>query len=79
VVEVNLKKQSQFVGGQIGVNSYLKGHYGKMTPIWTRKNKAKQTQFYLAPRFIWGLESELKKQSQLTRIAYCVMRIARVN
>jgi len=27
----NLKKQSQFVGEQIGVNSYLKGYYGNIT------------------------------------------------
>ena len=35
-----LKKQSQFAGGQIGVNSYLKGDYGKITASEVRENKA---------------------------------------
>jgi len=28
----DLKKQSQFAGGQNGVNSFLKGIYGNMPP-----------------------------------------------
>ena len=40
-----LKKQSQFAGGQIGVNSYLKGKYGNMAVCGTRKTKPKQSQF----------------------------------
>jgi len=39
-----LKKQSQFAGGQIGVNSYLKGKYGNMAVCGTRKTKPKQSQ-----------------------------------
>jgi hypothetical protein len=35
-----LKKQSQFAGGQIGVKSYLKGDYGKISLIGARENKA---------------------------------------
>jgi hypothetical protein len=35
-----LKKQSQFAGGQIGVNSYLKGNYGNMPVFGLQKNKA---------------------------------------
>ena len=50
-----LKKQSQFAGGIIDVKYYMKGTYGNISPFGARKNKAKQSQFYLAPRFIWGL------------------------
>jgi len=39
-----LKKQSQFADGQIGVNSYIKGLYGKILICGAAKNKAKQTQ-----------------------------------
>jgi len=34
-----LKKQSQFPGRQIGVNSFLKGNYGKTVVCGARKNK----------------------------------------
>ena len=34
----------------------------------TKPIKAKQTQYYLAPRFIWGLKSYLKKQSQFATL-----------
>jgi len=39
-----LKKQSQFADGQIGVNSYMKGDYRKITLCVARKNKPKQSQ-----------------------------------
>jgi hypothetical protein len=35
----DLKKQSQFTSGQIGVNFYLKGNYGDITACGARKNK----------------------------------------
>jgi len=35
-----LKKQSQFAGGQIDVNSYMKGEYEEIAAFWARKNKA---------------------------------------
>jgi len=59
-----LKKQSQFANGHISVSSYMKGNYDNITVCEARKNKAKQTQFYLAPRFSGGLKGDLKKQSQ---------------
>jgi hypothetical protein len=34
-----LKKQSQFAGGQVGVKSYMKGYYDKITLIGSQKNK----------------------------------------
>jgi hypothetical protein len=37
---VNLKKQTQFAGGTIGVSSYMKGYYGRITLIGAHKNKA---------------------------------------
>jgi len=40
-----LKKQTQFVGWQISLNSYLKGYYVKIMLIWARKNKPEQSQF----------------------------------
>jgi hypothetical protein len=40
-----LKKQSQFAGGQIGVNPYLKGEYDKNRPVGQDKNKPKQSQY----------------------------------
>jgi hypothetical protein len=39
-LRTNLKKQSQFVEGQIGVNSFLQGGYDKKPPLGVRKNKA---------------------------------------
>jgi len=39
-LKTNLKKQSQFVNGQIGVTSYMKGDYGNKPPFWAQKNKA---------------------------------------
>jgi hypothetical protein len=35
--------------------------------ILAAKNKAKQTQYYLAPRFSGGLKTNLKKQTQSVR------------
>ena len=35
-----LKKQTQFIVGQIGVNSYMKGIYDNIPPLGARKNKA---------------------------------------
>jgi len=32
IAKTKLKKQSQFSGGQIGVNSFLKGNYGNNIP-----------------------------------------------
>ena len=43
IAKRSLKKQSQFAGGQIGVNPYLKGDYGNTLPFGAQKNKAKQT------------------------------------
>jgi hypothetical protein len=59
-----LKKQSQFAFGQIGVRSYLKGHYDKIPLCGSRKNKANQSQSYLAPSTAGDLKTNLKKQSQ---------------
>jgi hypothetical protein len=36
----SLKKQSQFAGGQIGVNSLLKGYYKENRALRRQKNKA---------------------------------------
>ena len=36
----NLKKQSQFTPGQIGIKSYMKGNYGNIATCGLRKNKA---------------------------------------
>jgi len=44
-----LKKQSQFARGQIGVKYYMKGDYEEFHALRRRKNKAKQSQFQLAP------------------------------
>ena len=38
-LEPNMKKQSQFDGGQIVANSYLKGNYDNIVVCGTRKNK----------------------------------------
>jgi len=40
------------------------GDFGDFKQFWAAKNKPKQTQFYLAPRFIWDRKVNLKKQSQ---------------
>jgi len=40
-----LKKQSQFVPGLMGANSYLKGDYDKNLLCGDGENKAKQSQF----------------------------------
>jgi len=42
----------------------MKGYYEDFYALKATKNKAKQSQYYLAPRFIWGLKGYLKKQSQ---------------
>ena len=53
-LKTNLKKQSQFVEIQVGLNSCMKGNYEEFCPFRRRKNKANQSQFYLAPRFSGG-------------------------
>jgi len=40
-----LKKQSQFVPGLMGANSYLKGDYDKKPAAGDEENKANQSQF----------------------------------
>jgi len=54
----DLKKQSQFAGGQIGVRSYLKGDYDNITACGARKNKAKQSQ---SPGFARKSEARIPK------------------
>jgi hypothetical protein len=44
VANSNLKKQSQFPEGQIGIKTYSKGAYGMMMPFGARKNKPNQSQ-----------------------------------
>ena len=43
----NLKKQSQFLPGQIGVTSFVKGDYGNKPACGAEENKANQSQFWL--------------------------------
>jgi len=45
----DLKKQSQFVPGLMGATSYAKGDYDEIPLCGAQENKAKQTQFQLAP------------------------------
>jgi hypothetical protein len=59
VERVHLKKQSQFAGGQIGVNSYMKGDYGIKQGQRAQENKAKQTQSRLAPSNVVGLKNQI--------------------
>jgi len=40
IAKRNLKKQSQFVGGQNGTNSYMKRSYDNIQSCTTQKNKA---------------------------------------
>jgi hypothetical protein len=40
IARTKLKKQTQFEGRQIGVNSYMKGAYGEIPPCGAQKNKA---------------------------------------
>ena len=42
-----LKKQSQFAGSQIGVNSYMKGKYGKIGICGARKTKPIKANFMI--------------------------------
>ncbi len=61
---------------EMSVSIYMKGDYGEFHALGRRKNKANSkpnklvlssvewSQSYLAPRFIWGLKTGLKKQSQ---------------
>jgi hypothetical protein len=48
-LKTNLKKQSQFVSGLIGVTSYLKGDYDRIPLRGAQENKAKQSQFRACP------------------------------
>ncbi len=43
---VNLKKQSQFVEGQLNIFSYIERHYRNVAPFQGPENKANQSQFY---------------------------------
>jgi len=49
-----LKKQSQFTGDQNEINTLQTRAYGRFVDFVRQKNKAKQTQYYLAPRFSGG-------------------------
>jgi hypothetical protein len=51
----NLKKQSQFEPGLVGATSYLKGDYDRIPLRGAQENKAKQSQFRLAPRPVPGV------------------------
>ena len=64
LTKCNLKKQSQFFKGQIDIKSYLKGCYEEIWDLGLGKNKAKQSQFLFSPQHCWGLQTDLKKQSQ---------------
>jgi hypothetical protein len=35
----DLKKQSQFSGGETGISIYMKGTYEEIIAVWARKNK----------------------------------------
>jgi len=61
----NLKKQSQFAGGQIGATSYLKGIYGNKPACGAAKNKANSKPILFSPQIFRGLKNEFEK-SQLT-------------
>jgi len=50
-----MKKQSQFSGGQIGVNTYMKGYYGKIALLAAEK---KQSQFKAKKADFISLTSE---------------------
>jgi hypothetical protein len=68
-----LKKQSQFVTAQIDIKSYMKGYYDKIPLCGAQKNKANppglsmptrnrrtsQSQYYLAPRPVLGVEKAI--------------------
>jgi hypothetical protein len=43
--DIDLKKQSQFVPGMMGVNPIMEGGYGDMSRFGAGANKAKQSQF----------------------------------
>jgi len=53
--------------GENGAKSILKGDYEEFYALRRQKNKAKQTQSYLAPRIFWGLKTNLKKQTQFCK------------
>jgi hypothetical protein len=55
-----LKKQSQFVGGQISVKSYMKGDYDKNQPCRAFKNKANQSQFIRSECCVLRMDSCLR-------------------
>ena len=63
--KTNLKKQSQFAGEQIGVNSFLKGNYGKIPLCGAQENKAKQTQSQLARSTAVGLKKQFEKTNPI--------------
>ena len=65
-----MKKQSQCQNGQYGTKSVIVRSYGDsggFGRFWVAKNKANQTQSQLALRSLWGLKTNLKKQSQFAR------------
>jgi len=72
----------------MGLSVYMKGYYEEFHALDRRKNKANSKPNKAnTPAFGWKSETSppcsmvsvanLKKQSQLSRIAYCVMRIAK--
>jgi hypothetical protein len=63
----NLKKQSQSLKGQNGVNSYMKGYYGKITAFVARKNKANSKPILVSPQIFWGLKSLFEKTKPICR------------
>jgi len=71
-IELNLKKQTQFAGGWNERKYLYERAIWKILWFWAAKKqtqfKANQSQSYLAPRFIWGLKGDLKKQSQFWKI-----------
>jgi len=44
-IEINLKKQSQFVMAQLNISTSDIRSYGEMSRFWLEKNKANQSQF----------------------------------
>src|SRR4030042_3646799 len=59
------KKQSQFAAVQVGVMAYLKGDYENIPGGGAAKNKANSKPILFSPHILWGLNTNLKKQSQL--------------
>ena len=68
-----MKKQSQFLKGQMSLSIYVKGDYEEFHALRRRKYKAKQSQFI-------RIEYSVSPQDALRRSPKdCVMRIAKWN